>query len=318
MADSQDSSDREQVIRVDGLSRRFKSLWALRDVSFDVKRGEVFLLLGHNGAGKTTLLKILLGLLRPTEGNIRVFGLKPWNYVEGLQARARMGVMLEANGLYQKMTAWENLEVFARIYRLDPAAWRYRAEELLFDMGLLDRSEDLVGTWSAGMKRKLCFLRAVLPEPDVLVLDEPTSGLDAVTKHTIRRALTKMVAERRTTVIAASQDLAEAEHSATHAALLRLGRIVYAGPIESLGKRVRIMKFWLPREMDSSDIARCFYGAEVSGEEVTWQGKSVTLRFPDGAPVPEGSAPELPSGVTRVPVTLEDLYIELARDMGDI
>ena len=306
------------IITVEGLSRNFKAQKALRDVSFEIHRGQVFLLLGHNGAGKTTFLKILLGLLKPTTGSVRVFGLDPWHYEEGLRVRSRMGVMLEVNGLYEKMTAWENLEVFARIYRLDAQGWKRRAEALLDDVGLLSRRDDLVGTWSAGMKRKLCFLRAVLPEPDILVLDEPTSGLDAVTKHTIRSVLTRMVAERNVTVVAASQDLAEAEHSGTHTAFLRLGALAYAGSIGELHERVKLRKFWIPQGVDSADFARRMSGAGVSGEEVTWRGKTVVLRFEDGAGFSRGAAAELPTGAAEIPVTLEDLYIELARDMGDI
>ena len=314
-----DSAGRETVISAEGLSRRFKSLWALRDVSFEVRRGQVFLLLGHNGAGKTTFLKILLGLLRPTVGGVRVFGLDPWDYNDGLAIRARMGVALEVNGLYEKMTAWENLEIFARIYRLEPAVWKRRAEALLDSLALLDRKDDLVATWSAGMKRKLCFLRAVLHEPEILVLDEPTAGLDAVTKHTIRTVLTEMVVRKGITVIAASQDLGEAEHSATHTAFLRLGRLIYAGSINSLDDKVRIRKFWIPQGVEAPALVAAFAGAKVAGEEATWQGANVILRFHDGAcPSDAELASRLPAGVTRIPVTLEDLYIELARDMGDI
>jgi ABC-type multidrug transport system ATPase subunit len=126
-----------------------------------------------------------------------------------------------------------------------------------------------------------------------------------------------MVAERGVTVVAASQDLAEAEHSGTHTAFLRLGALAYAGSIRALGERVRLRKFWIPQGMSSSDFAGRM-SAEVSGEEVTWRGKSVVLRFEDGAGFARGTAADLPAGVAEVPVTLEDLYIELARDMGDI
>ena len=134
--------DVEPVVSVRQLSRSFGKFQALRDVSMEVRRGQIHVLLGHNGAGKTTLIRILLGLIKATSGEAEVHGFDAWQAREGLLARQQTGVLFEPNALYEDLTALENLEFFARIYRMDLGRWLERVSELLVAVDVMKRSSN--------------------------------------------------------------------------------------------------------------------------------------------------------------------------------
>jgi ABC-2 type transport system ATP-binding protein len=222
----------DPVIRLHDVVRDFGAVRALDHLSFEVAPGTVFGFLGPNGAGKTTAIRLMLGLLRPTEGRVEVFGLDPTHHGEAV--RARSGALLEHNGLYERLSAQQNLEFFARTWRMRPAEYRPRIQELLERFGLWDRRRDVVGSWSRGMKQKLAVARAMLPRPALVFLDEPTAGLDPVASASLRDDLARLAADGNTTVFLTTHNLGEAERLCGVVGVIRRGKLVAFGPPSAL------------------------------------------------------------------------------------
>src|SRR2546425_8083668 len=163
------------MIRVTDLLRKFGDLAAVDHVSFDVRAGEIFAFLGPNGAGKTTTIKMLTTLLRPTSGALELDGLDPTTHQTDV--RRRFGVVFQDPSLDSELTAWENMDIHGVLYHVPRHARRERCEVLLRMFELWERRDDLVKTFSGGMKRRLEIARGLLHTPKVLFLDEPTLGL---------------------------------------------------------------------------------------------------------------------------------------------
>jgi ABC-2 type transport system ATP-binding protein len=219
-------------IRTVELARNFGPVRALDAVSFEVPSGVVFGFLGPNGAGKTTVIRTLLGLLEPTAGRSEVFGLDPMR--DGQRVRERCGALLEHHGLYERLSAWQNLDFFARAWHVTPAARRARIHEMLSRFGLWDRRDDAVGTWSRGMKQKLAVARAVLHRPALVFLDEPTAGLDPVASAALRDDLEALAAQDGVTIFLTTHNLHEAERLCDLVGVIRKGRLVAFGAPETL------------------------------------------------------------------------------------
>jgi len=166
----------EPAIRAEKLTRVFGAVRALDGLDLEVPPGIVFGFLGPNGAGKTTTIRLLLGLLEPSGGRAAVLGLDTRSGADGI--RDRSGALLEHHGLYERLSAEDNLAFYARAWRLSGDARRRRIRELLESLGLWERRAEPVGRWSRGMKQKLAVARALLHRPSLLFLDEPTAGLD--------------------------------------------------------------------------------------------------------------------------------------------
>jgi ABC-2 type transport system ATP-binding protein len=215
------------AIRTDDLTRDFGPVRALDGVTLDVPAGIVFGLLGPNGSGKTTLIRLLLGLIEPDRGRATVLGHDPRS--AGQAVRERCGVLLEHCGLYERLTAEQNLDMFARFWRLEPGARRGRIHEVLAQLELWDRRADIVGTWSRGMKQKLAIARAMLHRPTLVFLDEPTAGLDALAARTLREDLARLASSGGATVFLTTHNLAESERLCAKVAVIRRGQIVADG-----------------------------------------------------------------------------------------
>ena len=303
------------MIRVTGLSRKFGSRWALKRVSLNVSPGQICVILGHNGAGKTTLFRILLGLLRPSEGSARIAGHNTWSSRSGRLARARLGSLLESNGLYERLSAWENLELMARIYRVEATTWQRRADELLASVDLVDRKHEVVKTWSAGMKRKLALVRALVHSPDVAILDEPTAGLDAASKLAMR-SLIRVARSMSCTFLISTQDLWETERMATHIAILRNGEIMHSGSYSNLCARTSLRKFRLGGTTPSEFLAaHAPAGVQVVCREEDSLGTTILVRCGNKALFTSAHDRSEPfaGGIVELPLNLEEVYLELGR-----
>ena len=210
------------AVVAEGVWKFFGDFPALRDIGFRVEPGACLALLGRNGAGKTTLLKILAGLSRPARGRITVFGAE----AREQQTRRRIGVLGHGIGIYDELSAYENLRLFARLYDLpDP---RKTALEWLDRTGLERVKDGLVREFSRGMRQRLAVGRAFLHQPSLLLLDEPFTALDdraiAILQHILAEAR-----EARHTIIMSTHQLREALELATHVVLLNRGRVGYHG-----------------------------------------------------------------------------------------
>jgi ABC-2 type transport system ATP-binding protein len=224
------------AIRTEHLSRSFGEVRALDDLSLGVPTGVVFGFLGPNGSGKTTTIRLLLGLLEPTAGRAEVLGLDTRTRGDGV--RARCGALLEHDGLYERLSAEENLDYYGRIWRLPATTRSARIRELLAHVGLWERRADRVGTWSRGMRQKLAVARALLHRPEVVFLDEPTAGLDPVAAAALREDLATLAAREGVTVFLTTHNLSEAERLCARVAVIRRGRLLAVGSPDELRARM--------------------------------------------------------------------------------
>ena len=165
-----------RMIQVQGLTRYYGSLCAVRDVTFQVNRGEVFGLLGSNGAGKSTTIKMLCGLLKPTRGSVQIAGVDLARHP--LRAKAKLGYLPENPVLYDRLTGAEMLELVGALRKLSPKLLRQRSEYYAQALGLGDKLQAEVGTYSKGMRQKLGIAMTLVHDPEVVLLDEPAAGLD--------------------------------------------------------------------------------------------------------------------------------------------
>lgn len=220
------------AIRTRGLTRRFAGVPAVDDLDLDVPSGSIFGFLGPNGAGKTTTIRLLLGLLEPSGGEAEVLGRDVRTDSQGI--RERVGVLLESDGLYDRLTARQNLDFFARVARLDSKQRESRICSLLEEIGLWERRNDPVADFSRGMKQKLALARAFIHRPELLFLDEPTAGLDPPTAVGLRRELVSLAREEGVTVFLTTHNLLEAERVCDRVAVIRQGRLLAEGPPESI------------------------------------------------------------------------------------
>lgn len=241
----------DAIVRVSGLTKVFKDFWgrpkarAVDNVSFEVRRGEVFGLLGPNGSGKSTTVKMLLGLLYPTKGVIEVFGRSPRH----VATKARIGYLPEESYLYRYLDSRETLEFFGNLFQLPSDKRRDRTEQLLEMVGLKSVQRRVVGEFSKGMQRRIGLAQALINDPDLVILDEPTSGLDPIGCREVKDLILAL-AQRGKTVILSSHLLADVQDVCDRVVIYYGGKIQAMGTLgELLTERdsVRITTPLLPR-----------------------------------------------------------------------
>ncbi|HET7684992.1 MAG TPA: ABC transporter ATP-binding protein [Candidatus Limnocylindria bacterium] len=224
------------MIVVDGLAKRFGSLTAVHDLSFTVGDGEIFGLLGPNGAGKTTTVRMLAGLVEPSAGGATLNGLDLARDTEAV--RAQTGILTEAPGLHERLTARQNLAYYARLYGLRGAAARRAIDAHLALVGMTEHAERRVGGFSKGMRQKIAVARALLHDPQVIYLDEPTSGLDPSAARQVREIVAALRDAGRSIVIC-THNLDEAERLCDRIGIMR-GTLLSVGTpaaLRRLGRR---------------------------------------------------------------------------------
>jgi len=226
----------DNMIEVKNLTKKFKSFVAVDNISFDVKKGEIFGFLGPNGAGKSTTIRVLTTLLRPTYGTAKVGGFDIKKQQE--EVRERIGLVAEKIILYDRLTANENLNFFGRINRMAPELIKERSNKWLKRLHMEEWRKSLVGTYSTGMKQRINIVRALLTEPEVLFLDEPTLGLDPQTTRVIRDFLTELN-KQGISMILSTHDMLEADFLAHRVAIIDHGQIAALDTVENLKKRVK-------------------------------------------------------------------------------
>lgn len=201
----------------------------IESVDLRVPEGAAYGILGPNGAGKSTLMKLLLGLLRPGQGTVRLFGSRVG---EGPDLFEQVGVLIESPRLYTHLSGRQHLNVFATYRNLPPAA----VDEVLKIVGLSYAADQLVRTYSTGMRQRLGIALALLPDPDLLILDEPTNGLDPQGIAEVRRLLQRLHREEGKTVLISSHILSEIEQLCTHVGILYRGKLRFQGTLRELRK----------------------------------------------------------------------------------
>jgi len=283
---------------------------ALKGVDLVLTEGEAVGIVGPNGAGKTTLIKLLLGLLRPTAGSVKVWGEDAYSLSYPL--RQRIGFLLEEQGIYDNLTVEENLLFWARLYGVEPV----RIGKLLQEWDLEEKRRDLAKGLSAGMRQQLAILKALVHDPQLLVLDEPTSSLDPAARKKVVELLQSYRGEGKTLLVT-SHDLFDIERICTRIVLLRRGRIVVQGTMEELqrklgvGREIRILvSRKLPAPL-AAELAKRFALRLVGDRELIVSDEQAETRALVRELVERGF------DVDRVEerrVTLEDLYTSILKE----
>lgn len=218
-----------QVIQIKDVCKAFDQRQVLNNISLSVEEGEIFGLLGPSGAGKTTLIKMLIGLLSATSGNIAILGKDLDKKID--ESFPSFGMVLDNDGLYDRLNCYDNLELYARIYSISNR--KKVINDLLEKVGLIESSKKSVSNLSKGMRQRLSFARAILHSPKIVFLDEPTSGLDPATTLQIH-SMMKMLKESGTTIFLTTHNMNEAQKMCDHLALLNEGNIVEEGTPEDI------------------------------------------------------------------------------------
>jgi ABC-2 type transport system ATP-binding protein len=291
-----------------GLVKRYGDITAVAGVDLTVERGDVFGYLGPNGAGKTTSLRMLLGLIRPTEGSAQLFGRDPLE----VGARALDGVagFVEGPRFYPYLSGRKNLRLLAD---LDGGAPTSRIDEVLDVVDLRDRAKDRVGGYSHGMKQRLGIAASLLREPQLLLLDEPTTGLDPAGMRDMRE-LVKRLASEGITILLSSHILAEVEELCNRVAIIRSGRIIYEGLLEALlqsaaeGYRLKATD---PERARAVLLARGVEGVNLAGGELRFQADEATV---EAVTVSLGEAGIGISALVPLTATLEELFLGMTEE----
>ena len=289
----------QPAILTENLTRTFGQIRAVDGLSLEVPAGIIFGFLGPNASGKTTTIGLLLGLLEPTDGRAEVLGYDVRTHPHEIRARA--GALLEHPGVYEQLTAEDNLEFYARVWRMPAGERRSRTRELLNQMGLWERRGERVVKWSRGMKQKLALARALLHRPPLVFLDEPTAGLDVVSATALREDLASLASQEGVTVFLTTHNMAEAETLCRQVAVIRQGKLlavghpdelragagsprvdIVGGPfspsvldklrtrpeVSSVETQDRHLTIYLTQQMDTAPLVSLLVGAGVQVEEV--------------------------------------------------
>ncbi len=225
------------MIETENLTRQYGNLTAVDGVTLKIEKGEVFGFLGPNGAGKTTTIRMLACLISPTKGTATVAGYNIQK--DPLKVRQSVGILTENPSLYERLTAYENMDFFAQAYGVaDPAERQKRIQELLEFFNLWDRRNDKVGTFSKGMKQKMAIIRATVHRPPVLFLDEPTSGLDPESAKEIRDLMEQLSKREKCTILLSTHHLEDAERLCNRVMMMNKGRCLLIGKPDDLRERI--------------------------------------------------------------------------------
>jgi ABC-2 type transport system ATP-binding protein len=302
------------AIDAEGLTRRFGAFTALDGVTLSVPRGTVFGFLGPNGAGKTTTIRLLLGLIAPSAGTLRVLG-EPLPQ-GGLAVRRRTGVVLEQHGLYDGLDVAGSLEFAARSYGMERATAQAEVRRLAERFGLADRLGDRPQTLSRGMRQRMSIARALVGRPELLVLDEPTNGLDAEAAAALRSLLVELV-EQGTTVFLTTHLLAEAERLCDQVTVIKSGRTVATGAPADLRRAATVHHVRIEGTGLAGVVAAAgeplLRGAQIDGADAV----TVTVDGLEGVPAVVAALVRAGGLIHRVePVgqTLEAAFLSLVSD----
>lgn len=303
------------MIHVECLTKRFGELAAVHEISFEVEQGEIFGFLGHNGAGKTTTVRLLNGVLSPSAGEIRVLGLDPMS--QGPELRRCSGVLTETPCLDERLTARENLRIYADLYQVPLFDVDDRVDELLAFFELSDRADERVGAYSKGMKQRLALARTLLHRPELLCLDEPTAGLDPVAARQVHELITEVSHEEKRTVMMCTHNLGEAQALCDRVAVLEHGRLIALGTPGELARRLESGRS-VELEVDSAQIDLAIETLQAQGDisEVSSNRNVLTISGLAHEQVPDVLNALVRAGIRVYRISpqepsLEDVYFAL-------
>jgi ABC-2 type transport system ATP-binding protein len=304
------------ALNLEKVSKTLGNRHVLKEISFGVETGDIFGYLGPNGAGKTTTIRILLGLLNADSGNVTIKGRE----IGSPKTRQMVGFALDPDGLYDNMTAEENLGFYARIYQLSSPT--REITRLLEEVGLKDRARDKVGSYSKGMRQRLSLARAMVHNPQVLILDEPTAGVDPTGQIEVRNIIKELTASGQKTVFLSSHNLDEVQRICNRIAIIDKGQIKAYGQTDylrrSMGKGVVTIE-------TGSEISPALLNELQKHTELGYlERKQTALMF---APPKNVQVSDIINWLTarevrieaalRSEATLEEMYSTLLKEAGE-
>jgi len=292
------------AVEARGVERRYGSLVALADLTFEAEAGEILGVLGPNGAGKTSAIRVLTTILAPTQGTFAVGGVP---HTRPAEIRRRIGVLPESAGYPERQTGEEFLRYHARLYGRGRAEAAAVAVSLLDEVGLAERGRSLVSTYSRGMRQRLGIARALVNEPQVVFLDEPTLGLDPAGQRQILRTVRRIAEERGATILLSTHLLAEVEETCSRVLILNRGRVAAHGTVAEVAARAaapRAGRLAVPP--DQADAALRALAA-VTVVEASADGRPglIAVRLTSGDSMNDAVRAVLDAGVTLLSSELE-------------
>lgn len=303
------------MIETENLTKRFGELTAVDQVTMRVEEGEVFGFLGPNGAGKTTTVRMLCCLISKTSGEARIAGYKVGDEADSLKIRKLIGLVPDNVGLYENLSAYDNLDFYGKLYDCSEAKRRENIQRFLKMLGLWEKRDAMAGTFSKGMKQKLAIARSLIHDPKVLFMDEPTANLDPESSKTVRDFILELKKEKRT-IFLNTHNLDEAQRICDRIAILNT-ELMAIGTPEDLEKTVRGRKTVIQLEQTNDAILVAlrklpFEGIKVDGNRLTIDVKE-----------PDKENPAIVEAVVRVGgrvqwvvvegSNLEEAYLKLVR-----
>jgi ABC-2 type transport system ATP-binding protein len=289
------------LVHLNGIAKSFKGKPALKPLSLQVEKGEIFGLLGHNGAGKSTTFGIILGHVRADQGTVTIGGYD--TSTQRRQALLRTGAIFETPCFYDYLSASSNLDYFTSLAGHVPPS---RREEIVEFVGLKGRMNDRVGTFSHGMRQRLALAQALLPDPDFILLDEPNDGLDPQGIIETRELILRLQKDHGKTVMFSSHILAEVEQLCTRVAILHQGKLIFCGNWQETSAGSIRLRIALRNPARGQPV---FERAGLMAEEA-----DNIFIFPPGTDVPELNAALVANGaevecISPVRMSLEDFYL---------
>ncbi|WP_340013526.1 ABC transporter ATP-binding protein [Paenibacillus sp. FSL K6-1318] len=308
----------DSVLSVQNLKKRIGRKWIIKDVTFDVKPGEIFGFLGPNGAGKTTTIRMLVDLIKPTEGKIKVCGYDVNRDPE--RALKYVGSIVENPEVYTYLTGWENLEHFAR---MQPGVDNERIQEVVDIVRLDQRIHDKVRTYSLGMRQRLGIAQALLGRPRLLILDEPTNGLDPKGIKELR-VFIKQLASEGMAVFVSSHLLSEIQLLCDRVAIISAGRVLAVGGVSELIEDHSKLAIWHVSPLDQGKKMLQDAGISLVGRPADVMDDTIVAGLGPNAVVAEMHEDRIPDmvqqmvqagvqveGVQRIQPTLEQLFLKM-------
>jgi ABC-2 type transport system ATP-binding protein len=299
------------AIEAKSLTKYFGELLAVDHVNFQVKKGEFFGLLGPNGAGKTTTIRMLTGIIEPDAGNVSIEGIDIVKHP--LEAKKKMGCIPEVGNVYQDLSARENLDLVGRFYGLSRQERKSRSEELLTLLGLADRGDDYVRTFSKGMRQRVSIACAIIHQPAVLLLDEPTEGLDVQSRRVIVDLVKKMNAQG-CTIVLTTHNIEEANRLCQRVCIINKGRIVAIEAPEKLRRAyesIQTVEVAFDKKVDPGSFASGHFSHfESSGDKWRFYTDDPDEAIRDIVKIGDEKGLKIISLTTMGP-TLEDIFVKL-------
>ena len=303
------------MISVQNLTKKFGNLTAVDNISFEIPEGEIFGFLGPNGAGKTTTIRMLATLIAPTSGKISIDGRDTHSNSDYI--RNIVGILTETPGMYEKNTAYDNLKFFASFYKAEPSIININIEKFLKMFELWDRRNDLVVTFSKGMKQKLAIARALIHEPKVLFLDEPTASLDPESAYMVRNFINNL-REEKITVFLSTHNLEEAQDLCTLVCIIKK-RIIKMAVLSELQNSKEIKNFDLGLKENPKKYISIFnkYKDKI---QFSFSDNNVNLKIKDFEDVNPLIIKDLVNDGAQIlyfnenKESLENIYLELIKD----